>query len=87
MLSEGGAGEIMGSLLVILLLTLALLVILLLILARRAKERERTAEALRVREMELAILKPRMAPAMFDRVNETSTDPRGVAKLHRLKSD
>ena len=58
MLSDGGAGGIMWSLLVILLLTLALLVILLLMLARRAKRLDHAADQLPVREMELSILRP-----------------------------
>ena len=59
MYSEGGAGEMMGRVLVILVLTLTLLVTILVMLARRAKRRQHAAEQLRVREMELAILKPK----------------------------
>ena len=47
----------MGRLLVILVLTLALLAIIFLMLTRRAMRREHAAEQVRVREMELAILR------------------------------
>ena len=57
MFDEAGGGEMVERLLVILVLTLTLLVIIFLMLTRRAMRREHAAEQVRVREMELAILR------------------------------
>ena len=75
MFSEVGGVETIGRLLVILVLTLALLLIIFLMLTRRAMRREHAAEQIRVREMELAIL--RSKSLADSRLLEVTASPAG----------